>query len=367
MKTSKLKWLTLVAALAAGTIMTPAAEPTLKAGDPAPKLQTGKWVQGEPVNGIEKGKAYIVEFWATWCGPCRQSIPHLNEKYLKYKDKGLVVIGQDCWEEDDSLVAPFVKKMGDQMAYRVALDDKDGGSKGKMAETWMAAAGQDGIPTAFLIDTNGIIAWIGHPMTLKDEVIDAVLAGTFDIKKAADKAAEQEKNAGQIEKLSRELEADVQTKDWDGATAKVDEIAKLLPADELDNLASVRFGIALGKKDYPAAYKLALQVSDAHKDDAQLQNAMAWEIVANPTIEQRDLTVAETLATRANAAANGKEPAVLDTLARVQFMKGNKDEAIATETKAADLAPADQKADYQTTLDSYKKGELPKLEQAAAQ
>ena len=361
MKTSKLKWLTLLAALAAGTIMAPAAEPTLKAGDPAPKLQTGKWMQGEPVKGFEKGKAYIVEFWATWCGPCRQSIPHLNEKYLKYKDKGLVVIGQDCWEEDDSLVAPFVKKMGDQMAYRVALDDKDGGSKGKMAETWMAAAGQDGIPTAFLIDTNGVIAWIGHPMTLKDEVIDAVLAGKFDIQKAADEAAVEKKNEGQIQTLGHEMDAAVRAKDWDTASSKLDEIAKLVPADEQDSLSMARFGIALGKKDYPAAYKLAQQLSDTHKEDAQLQNALAWELVADPTIEQRDLGLAETFATRANTAANGKEPAVLDTLARVQFMKGKKDEAIATETKAVDLAPAEQKVDYQATLDSYKKGELPKL------
>jgi len=108
-----------------------AAESTLKVGDPAPKLQTGKWIQGEPVTGIEKGKAYIVEFWATWCGPCRESIPHLNETYGKYKDKGLVVIGQDCWEQNDALVAPFVTKMGDKMTYRVALDDKKSDKKGR--------------------------------------------------------------------------------------------------------------------------------------------------------------------------------------------------------------------------------------------
>src|SRR5215469_6148510 len=141
-----------IMAVLAGTTLSFAATATLKVGDPAPKLQAGKWVQGSPVKDFEKGKAYIVEFWATWCGPCRESIPHLNETYKKYKDKGLTVIGMNCWERDESLVEPFVKKMGDKMTYRVALDDKEGSDQGKMAETWMAAAGRDGIPSAFLVD-----------------------------------------------------------------------------------------------------------------------------------------------------------------------------------------------------------------------
>lgn len=179
-----LKWTGVVAALVAGMTLAAVAEPSLKVGDPAPKLDTGKWVQGEPVKDFQKGKAYLVEFWATWCPPCRASIPHLNEIYEKYKDKGLVVIGQNCWERDDSLVAPFVKKMGDKMTYRVALDDKKSDEKGKMAKTWMEAADRNGIPSAFLVDTKGVIAWIGHPMTLKDQVIEGVLEGTYDLSKA---------------------------------------------------------------------------------------------------------------------------------------------------------------------------------------
>ena len=131
MKTEQLKLTAALLAVTAGLTFTLAAGPTLKVGDPAPKLQTGKWVQGDPVKDFEKGKAYIVEFWATWCPPCRASIPHLNEIYEKYKDKGLIVIGQNCSERDDSGVAAFVKKMGDKMTYRVALDDKRSDREGR--------------------------------------------------------------------------------------------------------------------------------------------------------------------------------------------------------------------------------------------
>src|SRR5688572_12135407 len=159
-------------------------EVTLKVGDKAPALAVGKWVQGDPVEEFESGKAYIVEFWATWCGPCRVSIPHLNEIHTKFKDKGLVVIGQDVWERDESLVEPFVKKMGEKMTYRVALDDKEGSEKGKMAETWMEAAGRNGIPSAFVVNKQGKIAWIGHPMQLKESLLEQVLEGTFELKNA---------------------------------------------------------------------------------------------------------------------------------------------------------------------------------------
>jgi len=360
MTTRKGKRMATLLAFAAGAVWTvAAAEPTLKVGDRAPKLQTGKWVQGQPVTEFKKGQAYIVEFWATWCGPCRVSIPHLNEIYTRYKDKGLVVIGQDCWERDESLVEPFVKKMGEKMTYRVALDDKQGNEKGKMAETWMAAAGQNGIPSAFLVDTKGIIAWIGHPMQLKDKVIEEVLEAKFDTAKAAADYDQQQKTDAKLRTVWADLNRAMQKKDWETANAKVDEAENILPQDQRDRTQMMRFNILIGQQNYAAAYKVAAALSQANKDNAMLQNDLAWRILTDKNIEQRDLDLAETIAGRADEAAKGADPNIIDTLARAKFMKGNKEEAIALQEKALKLTDSGAKDNFRKTLESYKNGELP--------
>jgi thiol-disulfide isomerase/thioredoxin len=338
--------------------------PTLKVGDRAPKLQTGQWVQGEPVKTLEKGKAYLIEFWATWCGPCRVSIPHLNEIHTKYKDKGLIVIGQNCWERNESQVKPFIQKMGDKMTYRVALDDRRDSETGKMAETWMAAAGQDGIPTAFLVDKKGLIAWIGHPMELKETVIEAVLDGSFDVEKAAADYEQRRKNEAALSTIWRALGQAVAEKDWDKVEAKLAEAEKLVPEEDRDRFELIRFTLALRKGDHPAAYKLARHISDTHKTDVQLQNQLAWIILTDKNIKDkdRDLALAQTIAERANEASKGKDPSVLDSLARAYFMAGKKDKAVELQTQAVKLAEGEMKEALQSILDSYKKGELPDVD-----
>jgi thiol-disulfide isomerase/thioredoxin len=358
MTTKQLKWASLLLALTgipAGAASADAKKAALKVGSPAPHLQTGEWLQGEPVKEFKRGQAYLVEFWATWCGPCRASIPHLNEMHEKYKDKGLVVIGQDCFETNTTLVRSFIQKMGPKMTYRVVMDDKTDSKSGKMVDTWLTAAGLVGIPSAFLVDTNGAIAQICHPMQLQGSVVQAVLDGTFDLKKAG---VDYENTSACEAKLSTAM----MTSDWEAAEKALAEMEKLLPEAERSIFSACKVSILLGKKDYKAAYKAAAEISEAQKDDAELQNALAWQILTDDSIEERDVNLAEKIATRANEAAKGENPAILDTLARALFMNKKPGKAIELQQKAVDLADDDLKKSAQATLDSYKQGKLPKPE-----
>jgi thiol-disulfide isomerase/thioredoxin len=359
MNTSALVKTAVMGLLAAGVLRVMAEDKGLSVGDPAPKLQVAKWVQGEAVTSFDKDKTYLVEFWATWCGPCRQSIPHLNEIHQKFKDKGLVVIGQDVWERDDGLVVPFVKDMGDKMTYRVAMDDKSGVKEGSMAKTWMAAANQNGIPTAFLVNNKGMIAWIGHPMTLENEVIEKVIAGNYDLKVAANKYEEAHEAEAKVGRAFRKFSDSVKQKDWDAADSALNDLSKASPAMPMDRY---RLDVALGRGDSEAASKLAMKLSDQAPKEAMLQNDLAWAMATHDGLSGPALDAAAKIADRANEAAKGEDAAILDTVARVRFLQGKKDEAIELETKAVANANSDLKEQLQRALDSYKAGKLPAAE-----
>lgn len=143
----------------------------LGVGDAAPPLTVTKWMNGVPVEKLEPGKVYVLEFWATWCPPCVAAMPHLTQLQAKYADKGLVVIGvttRDRMGNNLESVTQFVdKKAGGDLGYRVAYCDD-----AKTDEAFMQAAGQSGIPCSFVVGRDGKVVFIGHPMQL-----DPVLAG----------------------------------------------------------------------------------------------------------------------------------------------------------------------------------------------
>jgi thiol-disulfide isomerase/thioredoxin len=193
----------------------------LAIGDAAPALQVQEFVKGEPVKQFEKGKIYVVEFWATWCAPCRESIPHLTK--LQQENKGVTFVGVSI-DEETGLVKPFVDKMGDKMDYRVAIDARDAGNA-RMAQAWLEASGQEGIPAAFVVDGDGRVAWIGHPGDLEQPLVQ-IVAGKWDL---VAKAAEYKKLKAQeraLAKVQDELGLLLRRKEYAEATKLLEKAAK---------------------------------------------------------------------------------------------------------------------------------------------
>src|SRR5262245_48952293 len=83
---------------------------TLKIGDPAPPIKVQAWVRGKPVTQFEKGKVYVLDFWATWCGGCIVSFPKISAIAEKYKDK-VIFTAVDTYEEigDTKVPDPVAK------------------------------------------------------------------------------------------------------------------------------------------------------------------------------------------------------------------------------------------------------------------
>lgn len=182
---------------------------SLKVGDKAPALEGLVWLKGGPVEKVdEKGKVYLIECWATWCGPCIAAIPHVNELHKKYADKGLVVIGVDVFEDGSDKAKAFAEKQGDKMAYPVAYW---GGRNGAFDKNWLNAAGVDGIPHTFIVQ-DGKIQVMTHPMQIDEELIETLLAGKFDPDKFAEK---QEAKKKADEELRNKLMPLMQAGEWD--------------------------------------------------------------------------------------------------------------------------------------------------------
>jgi thiol-disulfide isomerase/thioredoxin len=373
-------------------------------GAPAAPLKISEWVKGKPVDfAAVKGKqVVVVEFWATWCPPCRTSIPHLTDMQKKFKDA--IFIG--VTDEESDVVKKFVTKMGDKMEYVVAIDDAGQTSKGYMREF-----GVNGIPHAFIVDKEGRVVWHGHPMAGLDKALEEVQTGKLDLEKAKKREAAQAKlnefykaastdaASEKLDQLGQELEAldaelggiqpgqkfdaaeirkmarfQTLLREYQNALQSSQSNANLAQLEqELEAMAPKNFkledikeSIAVRNvfmKYYSAvtgqrgAEKLAdyrAELAGMKINSPEALNQIAWTILTDPKIKTRDVELAAQLAKAGVAVSDGKQPAVLDTYARALFDSGKLTEAIEQQKKAIAAADDEQmKKELGQTLKKY--------------
>lgn len=333
---------------------------SLGIGDPAPKLEVNEFVKGEPVKEFKAGQVYVVEFWATWCGPCKATIPHLSKLQKEHGNKA-IFIGVSILERNPEKVVPFVKEMGEKMEYRVCTDKVGKGEdadEGAMAKNWMTAAEQEGIPTAFIVNGEGKIAWIGHPTEL-DKTLEEVVAGTYDMNKAIVTYKKDKAAKAKLRKLSAELGK--ARADGPGAMVKILDGA-IKDSPELEDQIGI-FKLSLMATDKDVSQDEVVKygehlVNEVAKDDATKLNAIAWAFVdpARPTkAGKSQIAMALKAAQKGVEVSKGKDHAVIDTLACAHFANGDTAKAIECIEKALKLAPEEE--ELKAHLEMFKKAE----------
>lgn len=155
------------------------ADERLTIGSKAPPIDIEHWISDrKPIESFRDGKVYVIEFWATWCGPCIASMPHLRELQLRYGEDVSVISVSD---ESRDVIDEFLKRRKDDETFaEITADywlttDPDGSVK----RDYMQAADQHGIPTAFVVGKTGEIEWIGHPMRI-DDPLARIVSNAWD-------------------------------------------------------------------------------------------------------------------------------------------------------------------------------------------
>ncbi len=307
---------------------------TLTIGDKAPTTEISHWLKGNPVAEFEDGNVYVMEFWATWCGPCKASIPHISELQEQYADYDVTFIGVS--DEKLQTVVKFLTAAdsenvlwNEKIHYTLATDPDR-----STANAYMKAAAQQGIPTAFIVGKDSRIEWIGHPMDI-DDVLAQVVRDNWD--RDTFKVTFEEKVAPVRKAIKARAVVDeaVERGDWDGAIKAAGALVEAQPQQAGNRFRLFR---KMLHKEPARAYDYGRDLMKENWEKAGSLNQLAWFTVDDEEVTTRDLKFAMKAATQACKLTDYEDAAILDTLARVCYEKGDVKTALKWQRKAVEQA-----------------------------
>jgi len=331
----------------------PAAEPRatteLTIGDAAPPISIAKWVKGDPVEGFASDQVYVVEFWATWCGPCLAGMPHIAALQTEYGDKvkfiGVSAEGEEVVTEFMGQESRSGKLWSEVLTYTIALDDNR-----QTNAAYMEAAGQNGIPCAFIVGKSGNVEWIGHPAAI-DDPLKQVVDGTWDSTAARAAFLAEQESEKVMQEIGPKINAALQNGDFKAAVVLIEQLMEKFP--ENGQFKQARFQFLLKGEMFDEANKAAEEMIKASNDSAMELNQLAWTLATSVPGPGPDLDLALTAAKRAEELTESKDASILDTVGRILFKKGNIEDAIAIQKTAVEIAGADLKEQLEASLKEY--------------
>lgn len=338
---------------------------TLEIGSPAPPLEIEHWLQDgngffKPVTNFETGKVYVVEFWATWCPPCIDSIPHLAALQQQYRGQGVQIISIS--DEPLETVEAFLKREvagadGEPTsfheitaAYSLTTDPDRSAH-----EDYMEASQQPGIPAAFIVGKDGTIQWIGHPMEL-DQPLEQVVNGSWDREAFGQLYMAKRTFSTVIQQASRLANQG----DFAGAVAAIDaQLEKKLPEEIESRLVAVKYQLKLmgGMIDEEVSAFYQEQLAAAQGDAIGVARiGMTLYQTAQQQAGLQGLIEKAVTALQQEVAGADEElkPLLHDTRARLQQTIGDLEGAIKSQEAAVASASGATKDRLQRFLDELK-------------
>jgi thiol-disulfide isomerase/thioredoxin len=341
-----------------------APEPTLKVGMKAPKLEVGQWFKGKPVSDFTPGHVYVLEFWATWCGPCRSAMPHLSELARQYKGK-VTFLGLDVWEHGKEAPAgdyyekarTFTERLAEGMDYTVGADAPNK----YLEENYLKPAGIRGIPSSFIVDQKGDIVWIGHPMNI-DDVLELVVKGEYNETAKAALKEKSEKLNEQFKEYNTKLKEYTEAKDYKNQIALLDQMMKERPSNKNSYLpAKFKALLATNPK---AAAKMATSLLKNQKGNPILLSSVASTILESDKADKKMVSTAVSMAKVVEARNLDKDYSTNVLLGKAYHKLGDTQKAVAAQQVVVDFLagyPSNEQIDKMKaaaaeTLEKYKNG-----------
>lgn len=330
------------AATAATAEAASAQDDPLTIGDPAAPLDIAHWMKGEAVTALAPGRVYVLEFWATWCGPCVGNMEHLSETQDAFKERGVTVIGLS----DEPLAktcqflfmryGPEQKLQNDRTRYALATDPDR-----SVHTDYFDAAGLSGIPAVFIIGKDARIEWIGGPRQM-NEVLEAVVEDRWDRNAYREETLARQKRDMAAAQARRRVTTALENEAWEEAVTALDEVIAMGSERHIPT----KYALLLSRMEqYDRGYAYGREVMEQSWDDNPwLLYQLAWVTsgseqypIENP---HRDLDFALKVAKRSVQLTEAKEDMYLEMLASVHSARGEYAEAAASQEHAIELTEA---------------------------
>lgn len=344
--------------------------PKFTIGSKAPALDIEHWVSDGDgkfphTKELKSDTVYVIEFWATWCGPCIASMPHLKKTQEKYADKGVQIISIS--DEDLETVDEFLEGdvRGKEMTYGELTSsyclttDPDK----SVMDDYFSAAGQRGIPCAFIIGKEGLVEWIGHPMQM-DKPLEKVVEGKWDREAYAVEMKEKQRKQAEMMQAQRKLQSmmqEVQAAMEDGDTEEGLKLIDEAIADESNEkfkpmLEQLRGQMVIAYVGGAEAVKELKKLGETHKDNPMMLNEIAWTLyekhAENPL--DKDVLAATTELAELAVKAAPDNGAILDTLAHLVYEQGDLDRALELQEKAVEVVEEGNREEVEAFLEELK-------------